>query len=507
MPPDRVRGRLIKSGMTTIDMFTCRSNNATHHQIRAVAHFMKTPSRQPFSAESAPAAVHRDLLIVFTRFPERGKVKTRMIPSLGAGGACRLQREMIRHVLTISRLLPPDIGVEVHCDGGDERRMKDLFGADLRFRPQAEGDLGRRMLQCFRSAAERGAQRVVLVGTDCPEMSVPLLQQAFDRLRSHDCVLGPTEDGGYCLIGLRIPQPALFEGMTWGNDRVLAETLARAGDGGISVSLLARLHDVDRPEDLPIWRKAALDRTPPIAAVVPALDEENAIAESLARISRGVNVEPIVVDGGSGDRTAAAAEAQGARVLRSRPGRAAQMNTGAAETTADILLFSHADTHLPEGFDRHIREALADPRTAGGAFRLRFDGDDAPLRLVEWGANLRSRFLQLPYGDQGIFLWRADFLAAGGFPEIPIMEDAALVRALRKRGRLVTLPQRAVTSARRYRRIGPLSAWCINQFVVFCFLRGIDPNELAGRYRRQEGVARWLPLVWHALRGGRTRHN
>jgi hypothetical protein len=80
-----------------------------------------------------------------------------------------------------------------------------------------------------------------------------------------------------------------------------------------------------------------------------------------------------------------------------------------------------------------------------------------------------------------------------------------LVRTLRKQGRVVTLPQKAVTSARRYRRIGPLSTWLINQFVVFCFFRGIDPNELARRYRGQEGLARWLPLVWHSLRGGRAR--
>ncbi len=462
-------------------------------------------SSSSFSDPWNPGKVHHDLLIVFTRHPERGKVKTRMIPELGAGGACRLQREMTNHVLAVARTLPPGIGVEVHHEGGDESRMQRLFGTDFQYWPQAEGDLGLRMLKSFRFAADRGAKRIVLIGTDCPGISSPLLQQAFDGLRTHDCVLGPAEDGGYYLVGLTLPEPSLFAGMAWGNENVLAETLVRARLAGMRVSLLQCLPDIDRPEDLPFWGKALLNRVPRIATVIPALNEEHHISETLSRCGNGENTETLVVDGGSRDLTVMTSEAQGARVIRSRPNRAAQMNIGAGHTAAEILLFLHADTRLPEGFDRHIRRALTDPRIAGGAFRLRFDGAGASLRIVEWGANLRSRCLQLPYGDQGIFLWKADFLAAGGFPEIPIMEDAALVWALRKQGRVVTLPEAVVTSARRYRRIGPLSAWLINQFVVFCFLRGMNPNELARRYRGQEGVARWLPLVWRALRRGRAR--
>jgi len=476
-----------------------------HCGILAVAKFMDVSFSPSVLDRRDPRKVRRDLLIVFTRYPERGRVKTRMIPSLGADGACRLQREMTAHILAVARSLPPGIGVEVHHEGGDECRMQGLFGSDFRYCRQAEGDLGLRMLQSFRLAADRGAGRIVLIGTDCPEISPPLLQQAFDRLCTHECVLGPAADGGYYLVGLTLPEPALFADMVWGNENVLTETLARAQLAGIRVSLLQGLPDIDRPEDLPLWGRALLDRAPRIAAVIPALNEEKSIADTLRQISRGRNVESIVVDGGSTDSTVMAAEAQGARVLRSRPGRAAQMNIGAGEAAAEILLFLHADTRLPEGFDRRIRQALTDPRIAGGAFRLHFEGKGAALRIMEWGANLRSRCLQLPYGDQGLFLWKADFLTAGGFPEIPIMEDALLVRSLRKQGRVVTLPQKAVTSARRYRRIGPLSTWLINQFVVFCFFRGIDPNELARRYREQEGLARWLPLVWHSLRGGRAR--
>ena len=442
----------------------------------------------------------RDVLIVCMRFPTPGKAKTRLIPALGAAGATRLQREMTRHTLAIVRELRPDIAMEVQCDGGDTASVQRMFGHDLAVREQVEGDLGERMLSAFRSAFERGYRRMVLIGTDCPSITPSILRQAFDRLTTHDCVFGPALDGGYYLIGLKQPRASMFHGITWGGSRVLAKTLAQAQEAGLATAFLERLPDIDRLEDIPLWEEVMQQGSSLISVVIPALNEEGVIAETLAPLEHGSNIEILVMDGGSRDRTVAVAAAHGARVISAGPGRAAQMNAGARYATGDILLFLHADSRLPAGFDQDIRTALADPRTVAGAFSLGFDKDNFALKIMEYGANLRSRCLQLPYGDQGIFLWKADFQTSGGYPELPIMEDAALIWALREEGRIVTLASRAVTSARRYEKLGPFSTWIINQCVIIGFLKGVDPAELARLYRSHTGIAGWLKVVGDAIR-------
>ena len=445
-----------------------------------------------------PDSFH-DLLIVFTRYPTAGSVKTRLIPKLGAAGAVRLQREMTRHILTRARELRPDIDLEVHADGTDVLALQRLYGSDLIVRPQASGDLGKRMLKAFQTAYAQRARRTVLIGTDCPLITPALIRQAFDLLSSHDCVLGPAKDGGYYLIGLKEPVRALFEGLTWGHGDVLNETLNRAQAAGISTALLECLPDIDRPEDLCIWRQTISEAGPRIAVIIPVLNEEDSIPGTLSSIRQGTNMETIVVDGGSTDQTCKLAATR-RPVISCQRGRAVQMNTGARSTSAEILFFLHADTRLPLNYDRHIREALADSRNVAGAFSLGHEANNLPLKIIEIGANVRSRRLKLPYGDQGFFLWAADFKALGGFPELPIMEDAAFIWALKEQGRIVTLPQKVMSSARRYEHFGVLPTWIINQCVIMSFLKGADPDELAHRYRSRAGLYSWLRLVWDTYR-------
>ena len=223
---------------------------------------------------------------------------------------------------------------------------------------------------------------------------------------------------------------------------------------------------------------------PRLSVIIPTLNEADHIDRVLEDVSQGEAIDVIVADGGSIDITVAKASAHGARITQGPPSRARQMNQGAAMARGAILFFLHADSRLPVGFDRVIRRELADATVAAGAFSLGIDTDAKKVRIVECGVNLRSRFLGLPYGDQGIFLRAARFQQCGGFPELPIMEDFAMMRHLRKTGRIVTAHERIYTSSRRWRRMGVLRTTLINQAIIIGYLLGVPADQLSRWYRR-----------------------
>ncbi len=202
-------------------------------------------------------------------------------------------------------------------------------------------------------------------------------------------------------------------------------------------------------------------------------------------MAQGENLEIIVADGGSTDGTVGLATEQQVRVLAVEGGRAHQMNRGAATARGEILLFLHADTLLPPEFDRHIRRTLSQPGVVAGAFALAIDAPDWGLRWVEWGVQLRSRWLQLPYGDQGLFMGVEVFRQLGGFPPIPIMEDFELVRRLRRQGRVAIAPAQVLTSGRRWQTLGILRTTLVNQVMILAYGLGVNPHRLAEWYRRQ----------------------
>jgi rSAM/selenodomain-associated transferase 1 len=200
-------------------------------------------------------------LIIFTRYPEPGKTKTRMIATLGEEGAAMLQRQMTENTLTQAQKLQRDrkLSVEVYFAGGNELLMQDWLGSDLVYRQQCEGDLGQRMVSAFKQTFAMRATRVVMIGIDCPDLNEMILAEAFERLSEHDLVLGPAVDGGYYLIGLNRLISELFTGISWGTSTVLATTQKIANQLGLNAYYLPRLHDIDRPEDLPIWQRYQIE--------------------------------------------------------------------------------------------------------------------------------------------------------------------------------------------------------------------------------------------------------
>ncbi len=428
-------------------------------------------------------------LIIFTRYPEPHRTKTRMIPRLGPEGAAQLQGDMTDHALAWARELAgqASVSVEVRFEGGDEARMRDRFGDSFPYLPQGPGDLGDRMLRAIAEAFAAGADRVIVVGTDCPDITSGLAEDAFERLATADLVLGPATDGGYYLIGLRRPIPALFAGIAWGQETVLCETQTRAEELGLATSLLTPLSDVDRPEDLPVWQRVkgeskSASNPPRISVIIPALNEVSHLDGTLSALQGARNTETIVVDGGSCDGTDSLALDRGALLVRSPAGLARQMNAGAQAATGEILIFLHADTRLPERFEERVRELLARRAVVAGAFRLRIDGTRRAFRLIEWMVNLRSRWLQMPYGDQAIFLRAETFRRWGGFPELPIMEDFEFIRRLRRHGKIAIASATATTSARRWEMLGPWRTTWINQRIILGYHLGISPETLVQWY-------------------------
>ena len=224
---------------------------------------------------------------------------------------------------------------------------------------------------------------------------------------------------------------------------------------------------------------------PAISVVVPVLDEAAALAGSLLPLQslRGREIEVIVVDGGSRDGTPRAAHPLSDLLLDAPRGRARQMNAGAETACGRVLLFLHADTRLPRGWVAMVRDALETRGREWGRFDVRLDGTHPMLRLVERAMNLRSRLSGIATGDQAIFVTRAAFEAVGGYPDIALMEDVALSRALRARSLPACLRAAAVTSSRRWERNGIARTIMLMWGLRLRYALGADPDELARRYR------------------------
>jgi rSAM/selenodomain-associated transferase 2 len=218
-----------------------------------------------------------------------------------------------------------------------------------------------------------------------------------------------------------------------------------------------------------------------LSIVMPVLNEAAGIEAALRALAplRARGAEVIVVDGGSGDGTVELARPLADSVLNAPRGRAVQMNSGAAAATGDALLFLHADTRLPENAARLVLDGLQ--RHAWGRFDVRFD-EGGWLLLVALMMNARSRLTGIATGDQAMFMARAVFEAAGGFPPIALMEDVALSARLKKLGRPVCLAARVTTSGRRWRQHGLWRTIVLMWQLRLRYSLGADPARLARAY-------------------------
>ncbi|WP_099531989.1 TIGR04283 family arsenosugar biosynthesis glycosyltransferase [Limnothrix sp. PR1529] len=467
-------------------------------------------------------------IALFVKAPELGQVKSRLAKTIGADFATEFYRSMGRdwfdRLTGFADRQQADLRVFYAPDSG-RSTVRDWLGCDDRqLVAQGDGDLGDRMARAFTTCFGQGSDRVLLVGSDSPDLPDEILTQVAEALVATGAAICPTEDGGYCLVGFRRDRflPAIFQNMTWSTETVFAETIARFQSAHQPVAILPHWYDIDHATDLDrFWQinqqNSALKRSmvtlakirQPIAlsVIMPVLNEGERIQKTLAHlaaIAGQIPYEVIVVDGDrAGSTLQYLPSDRPVRGLTAARGRGLQMNAGAAIARGEILLFLHADTQLPATAFTQITTTLKQTPTVGahrrapnsgevvgGAFDLSIASSRWILRTIARVASVRSRLTRLPYGDQAIFIRRSAFGALGGYPEIPIMEDVALMRSIRRRGwRIRILPDRVLTSARRWEREGVWRCTLRNWTILLAYFAGVSPWTLLAWYSPERSKA------------------
>jgi rSAM/selenodomain-associated transferase 2 len=231
-------------------------------------------------------------------------------------------------------------------------------------------------------------------------------------------------------------------------------------------------------------------KNPIISIIIPVLNEAENIQSFLKQFENYLEIEIIIVDGGSTDKTkvkileSSLCDRKIKLVTNNKVGRANQMNYGAVLATGEILLFLHADTILPDNYQQIAQSILKRKDVIVGAFQLHINSPKKTLRLVEKIVNLRSRFLSLPYGDQGFFITKDNFERLGGFADLPIMEDFNFIQKAKRNGKIVIADATVMTSPRRWQKIGVIKTTVINQLIIVGYYLKISPNKLKTFYHR-----------------------
>jgi rSAM/selenodomain-associated transferase 2 len=221
-----------------------------------------------------------------------------------------------------------------------------------------------------------------------------------------------------------------------------------------------------------------------LGVVIPSLNEGDNLPGILRDLSQlDVAVDVVVVDGGSVDDTVAVAQRHGARVIETPPGRGAQLRAGAGVLGCDWLCFVHADVRMPERARAALERAVSEGDVSAAVWRLAIDRPGWWFRVIEFGGMLRDRLGGLPYGDQGLLVRRELYDAVGGYPDLPIMEDVAIVRALGRLGRVRRFRAPLLVSSRRWVREGPYRTWFRNVALLSAYLAGVSPQRLVKWYR------------------------
>jgi rSAM/selenodomain-associated transferase 2/rSAM/selenodomain-associated transferase 1 len=436
-------------------------------------------------------------ICVFAKPPEPGNAKTRLAPAVGAHGAAALAEAFLQDTWTAVSSLP---------------WARAVIASTASFRPsglggspeiwlQGEGDLGARLERIFRRALSESDCAFAL-GADSPGLPPRLLEQARDAMREADAVIGPCEDGGFYLLGLRQCPAGLLAEIRWSELDTFEQVSARLRQAGLRVLILDPWFDVDHPEDLEKLRKkivageikadatrktldilsfAETAATLRVSVILPVLNERESLPRAIASLESQPWVhEIIVVDAGSTDGTREWLRQQKrTAVIESVPGKGLQINAGAQKAAAEFLLFLHADSFLPPDAGEQIQKILRAEKNAGGCFCVRFE-ETGPwsLKLVSAGINLRTRLARTGTGDQAIFVRKEAFARAGGCPDWPLFEDVELVRRIKKQGEFGVVSSAVTISPRRYLRNGVLKTACLIYALRLAFWFGVSPFKL-----------------------------
>ncbi len=443
-----------------------------------------------------------------TRFPEAGKAKTRLIPHYGADGACELHKMMTE--FTLKEALKCNAFVNIYYTGANHDSMLNWLNNShnndndnhkenkLEFIPQVQGNLGDKMYAALCNALDNKPspnlntkQKIIIIGSDCPNNREKNLNQALELLNTHDCVIGPSMDGGYYLIAFAVnlqntdflstQVKPLFSDIDWGSSAVFEQTMAKVRQTKLKYTLLPMLSDVDEPQDVPAK----------ISVIIPCLNEEANLNKLFTSMPTAFNVEIIISDAESTDNTKKIANTHDAIYINADKGRAKQILAASQKASGEILLFLHADSKLPPLWDVHIREALNNPKHSLGFFRFGIMEHFWTKGIIEWATNnIRCKYFNLPFGDQGLFVRKSNF-DNWNLPAVPILEDVYLVKKAKKHGSLIALPQVLYTSGRRWLKYGAIRTTFMNWCVLFCAKLGMDLDTISKAYKAGQNPL-WL---------------
>ena len=442
---------------------------------------------------------NKNAYVIFTREPVAGSTKTRLMPYYTAEQCAELHRCFLRDLAC--EMKGRGFDIVVSYTGGEPLFLKETFGRKACYIEQRGDDLGMKMENAFRDMFAMGYERVVLTGSDIPELESETIVTAFAMLSSCDIVIGPTTDGGYYLLGMKEPHHEAFGVKTYGGTTVFEETVNSIRETGAEISIVDEYNDIDTKEDLADLRRriaedAGLRRSHTarfifdrlkVSVIIPTYNEEttaSAMKEQMDTLTAGRDdTEIIFVDGGSTDRTVSII-GNDYTVLSCSKGRAGQMNLGAMKSSGDVLFFLHCDSVLPEDFIDEIKHCMR--KHLFGCFGVKFSSRNVFMFTNRIISNHRALIRGLPFGDQGIFIDRELFFEMGMFPEVPLMEDYEFSMRLRRYGiRPGMTTRRILTSARRYGRGTrsilrmEFSMWNLRRM----YRKGHSAEELAGMYK------------------------
>ena len=427
-----------------------------------------------------------------------GRVKTRLVPLLGSRRAAELAKVFLEDTWASVSALPWAKPVLASTEEGPQ----DFLRGPIEIWLQGEGDLGAR-LENISCRALSDHPYVIAIGADSPGLPAKYLEQAREALAGADAVIGPSEDGGFYLVGLRKCPTGLLSGIPWSAPTTCLETIAKFQAADLSVYILDDWFDVDTAQDLErlnslltakqikapktqyflethAWRWAGAQ---PIrcSVIIPTLNERESLPQTLQALAEDQWIhEVIVADGGSTDGTREWLAAQNfARVVDGPGGKGNQINEAAQAASGDVFIFLHADCQLPPDAGERIASALHSRTVAGGCFEVRFNASHPnSLKMVAAGINFRSRLTQAATGDQGIFVRRHVFEQVGGCPAWPLFEDVELVRRIKNVGRFAVLRSQLLVSPRRHLARGVFRTVLLIYALRVAFWLGVSPITL-----------------------------